>query len=306
MIAFSIFCFALKTKAFLCRWIRTELQIEEVLATFIDDPHSSLRQIERMEGMPSRNSIHRILKVAKYHPYRLQLLQKLRPQDCQRRIDHALTQLALMEIHPSFLHHLQFSDEAHFHVNGVVNRQNFRYWDTTNPFCYSEQPLHSPRITVWGAIGCQGVIGPFFFHGNVTGASYLDLLQQQFLPAAQQFPEFHELVFMQDGAPPHWSLRVREWLSVTFPNRWMGRNSPNLPWPPYSPDLTPMDFFLWGWVKDRVYHEPISDIVELRLRIQEAFQVLPMDMVKRSIDSYVRRLHRCIENGGQSVERENR
>jgi hypothetical protein len=93
-------------------------------------------------------------------------------------MDHALIQLALMEMDPSFLYNLEFSDEAHFHLNGKVNRQNFRYWDTRNPSCYSEVPLHSPRITVWAVIGCQGVIGPFFFHENVTGVSYLELLQQ--------------------------------------------------------------------------------------------------------------------------------
>jgi hypothetical protein len=278
------------------------LKFNEVIATFTNDPHSSIRSVARVEGMPSITSIHRILKEAKFHPYRLQLCQKLRPQDCQRRLDHALIQIALMEIDPSFLYNLVFSDEAHFHINGVVNRQNFRYWDTSNPSCYLEQPLHSPRVTVWAAIGCQGVIGPFFFQENVTGASYLELLQQQFLPAAQVFPNFNKLVFMQDGAPPHWSLAVRNWLSNTFPNRWMGRNSPNLPWPPYSPDLTPMDFFLWGWVKQHVYRTPVVDLGDLHGRIEQAFLDLPMEMVNRSINSYARRLQVCIERDGKSVE----
>lgn len=286
----------------LFRWIRTEMQMEEVIAVFSNAPHSSIRSVARVEGMPSFSSIQRILKEAKFHPYRIQLCQKLRPQDCVKRMDHALKQLALMEIDPSFLCNLEFSDEAHFHLNGEVNRQNFRYWDTSNPNCYSEVPLHSPRVTVWAAIGYQGVIGPFFFQENITGESYLKLLQQQVLPVVQEFPRFDELVFMQDGAPPHWSLAVRNWLSNTFPNRWMGRSSPNLPWPPYSPDLTPMDFFLWGWVKERVYKTPLRDLVELRERIEEAFVSLAQEMVNRSIDSYARRLQRCLDRGGKSVE----
>jgi hypothetical protein len=290
------------TPCVFCRWVRTDFQVEEVIAVFINDPYSSIRSVARVEGMPSFSSIQRILKEVKFHPYRLQLCQKLRPQDCLRRVDHALTQLALMEVDLSFLSNLQFSDEAHFHVNGTVNRQNFRYWDSSNPSFYSEEPLHSPRVTVWAAIGCPGVVGPFFLDGNITGASYLALLQQQFLPVAQEFPKFHELVFMQDGAPPHWSLAVRNWLSDTLPNRWMGRSSPNLPWPPYSPDLTPMDFFLWGWVKQRVYRTPIADLIELRGRIEQAFLDLPMEMVNRSIHSYPRRLQRCMELDGKSVE----
>jgi hypothetical protein len=276
--------------------------MEEVIAAFTNDPHSSLRSVARVEGMPSFSSIHRILKEVKFHPYRLQLCQKLRPQDCLRRVDHSLMLLALLEVNVPFLNNLLFSDEAHFHVNGTVNRQNFRYWSSSNPSFYAEEPLHSPRVTVWAAIGCQGVIGPVFVDGNITGASYLALLQQQFLPVAQEFPKFNDLVFMQDGAPPHWSRAVRNWLSVTLPNRWMGRGSPNLPWPPYSPDLTPMDFFLWGWVKHRVFRTPVADLVDLRGRIQQAFIELPMEMVIRSIESYPRRLIRCIDANGRSVE----
>jgi transposase len=276
--------------------------VEEVIKAFTDAPNSSIRSVSRNVEMPSKSSIQRILKDAKFHPYRLQLCQKLRPQDWQRRVDHALTQLARMTVDLSFLQNLQFSDEAHFHLDGTVNRQNFRYWHTSNPFFYAEQPLHSPRITVWAAIGIQGIVGPIFFQENVTGESYLQLLQQRFLPVVQTWPSFPSMIFMQDGAPPHWSLAVRNFLSVTYPSRWMGRSSPNLPWPPYSPDLTPMDFFLWGWVKDRIYRTPVGNLNELRVRIEQAFQALPMDMVHRAISSYPRRLQLCLDCGGRSVE----
>ena len=68
--------------------------------------------------------------------------------------------------------------------------------------------------------------------------------------------------YQQDGAPPHWRMDVRDSLNATFPNRWIGRDGPNC-WPPRSPDLTPLDFFLWGYVKDRVFATPVNDIGEL-------------------------------------------
>jgi hypothetical protein len=55
--------------------------------------------------------------------------------------------------------------------------------------------------------------------------------------------------FQQDGAPPHWNLIVRASLNQRFPNRWIGRASP-ISWPTRSPDITPCDFFLWGYGKD--------------------------------------------------------
>ncbi|GBP63905.1 hypothetical protein EVAR_39568_1 [Eumeta japonica] len=58
--------------------------------------------------------------------------------------------------------------------------------------------------------------------------------------------------FQHDGAPPHITLPVRSHLNATFPNRWLGRFR-SQPWPARSPDLTPLDFFLWGYVKERVF-----------------------------------------------------
>ena len=52
-----------------------------------------------------------------------------------------------------------------------------------------------------------------------------------------------QVIFQQDGAPPHWGLQVRQFLSETFLDRWIGRDGPIL-WPPRSPDITPLDFFL--------------------------------------------------------------
>jgi len=55
------------------------------------------------------------------------------------------------------------SDKAHFHLNGSVNKQNFRYWSTINPRQVHEHPLHCDRVTVWAAVAKFGVIGPYFF-----------------------------------------------------------------------------------------------------------------------------------------------
>ena len=46
-------------------------------------------------------------------------------------------------------------------------------------------------------------------------------------------------------------------LNVTFPNRWIGRGGPT-PWPPRSPDITPLDLFLWRYVKDKYVSDTSS------------------------------------------------
>ncbi|KAJ4432573.1 hypothetical protein ANN_21196 [Periplaneta americana] len=63
--------------------------------------------------------------------------------------------------------------------------------------------------------------------------------------------------FQHDGVPAHFSLAIREHLHQTFGERWIGRVSPT-PWPPRAPDLTPLDFFLLGHMKNLVYETPVE------------------------------------------------
>lgn len=71
------------------------------------------------------------------------------------------------------------SDEAHFHLNSVVNRQNFRYRASENPHTLHE--LHSPKVTVWRGVGKFGIVGPYFFEKNgntvtVTADRYVNMV----------------------------------------------------------------------------------------------------------------------------------
>uniref|UniRef100_A0A3Q2XIB6 Uncharacterized protein n=1 Tax=Hippocampus comes TaxID=109280 RepID=A0A3Q2XIB6_HIPCM len=81
------------------------------------------------------------------------------------------------------------------------------------------------------------------------------------------------------GAPPHWGLHVRGFLNQKFPDRWIGRDGP-IPWPPRSPDITPLDFFLWGYVKDIVYRKKLRDITDLKQRMTDAIATIDEAMLQ--------------------------
>ena len=87
---------------------------------------------------------------------------------------------------------------------------------------------------------------------TVNGENYLEILCEVVVPQLQTKPNFDELFFQQDGTSPHYALRVRDYLNKVFTQRWFGRTS-SIEWPPCSPDLTPMDFFFWGVVKNKEY-----------------------------------------------------
>lgn len=96
---------------------------------------------------------------------------------------------------------------------------------------------------------------------------------------------------------------VRNRLNEIFPNRWIGRGGP-IQWPPRSPDLTIMDFFMWSWIKNRVYAERIIDIDHLRNRILMAFDYLKdhQQLLRNNHRSLEERCRTCLVEHGAHVE----
>ena len=93
------------------------------------------------------------------------------------------------------------SDAPHFHLFGVVNKQNFRYLSATNPIELHERPIHSSKVTVWCAISSFGIIGPYFFEDereravNVTGPRYVHMLENFLGPVLGRHPVTEEAFF---------------------------------------------------------------------------------------------------------------
>ncbi|GFS64622.1 hypothetical protein TNCV_4684561 [Trichonephila clavipes] len=67
---------------------------------------------------------------------------------------------------PDFQKRILFSDEAHFWLNGYVNKQNCRIWSEANPQVHVETPLHPEKLTVSCALWAGGIIGPYFFKND--------------------------------------------------------------------------------------------------------------------------------------------
>ncbi|GFX68837.1 transposable element Tc3 transposase [Trichonephila clavipes] len=150
-----------------------------------------------------------------------------------------------------------FSDEAHFWLNGYVNKQNCRIWSEANPEVYVETPLHPEKLTVWCALLAGGIIGPYFFKNDeghnvtVNGDRYRAMITNFFIPDLNNH-DVQELWFQQDGATCHTARATIDLMKDTFGDRLISRFGP-VNWPPRSCDLTPLDYFLWDYVKSLVY-----------------------------------------------------
>jgi len=74
-------------------------------------------------------------------------------------------------------------------------------------------------------------------------------------------------------------------VNALFPNRVVSRNG-DIPWPPSSPDLTPCNYFLWGYLKTKVFETRSRTIVDLKQRIQDEVAAIPVEMLRQVMNSF--------------------
>lgn len=158
-----------------------------------------------------RSTLQRILtKDLHLHAYKIQLTQQLQPNDHGQRRNFTNWILEQLQTDHEFHKKIIFSDEAHFHLNGVVNKQNSRIWGDENPHAIQELPLHPQKVTVWCAIWAGGIIGPYFFENcegaavTVDGNRYRAMLTNFFWQELDKI-DLNEMWFQQDGATCHTS-----------------------------------------------------------------------------------------------------
>ena len=114
------------------------------------------------------------------------------------------------------------------------------------------------KLIAWaGLCGNGGILGPFFFDGNVNGRSYLEMINNLILPASMRnynilhIPDVNGIWWAQDGAPAHVLRQVRNRLQNVFHQNVIARGH-QIAWTARSPDLTPRDYFLWGYIKNNL------------------------------------------------------
>lgn len=206
---------------------------------------------------------------------------------------------------PTFLKRILWTDESHFTREGINNLHNLHHWSTDNP--HKKRVLSFQRkfsVNVWAGVIGRNIIGPHFLPDILNGENYLEFLTDV-LPdmLSEVLNDDMPIVFQHDGCPAHFRLGVRELLNHTFPESWIGRGGPT-EWPARSPDLTPLDFYVWGRAKELVYNqEQINTKEELIQRINNAFVIIKEEMRLNLTTTEIRKRYRaCIRNRGQQFE----
>lgn len=183
-------------------------------ASIEDDHRMSIRHRSAALGI-AKTTTHRILRLDLcQHPYKMVLTQKLKPEDHRMRREFADWALSMLDDNPNFGQTIIFSDEAHFWLNGYVNKQNCRYWS-------DHQPQIFERLTVWCGLLHGGIIGPYFFRNEagatatVNGNRYRTMLTEFLWPELDSI-DITNMWFQQDGATCHTSGETMELLKEKF------------------------------------------------------------------------------------------
>ena len=237
--------------------IRTPDFVQQVREAVDEDPGRSMRSIAQHMDVAERTVRRVISESLRYKSYvmrRGQFMSDLTKENRVLRGKRLLNKLKRPE-EPGMLWF--FSDEKNFDQDQKVNRKNDR-WLCSDP---TEVPtvMHTKfpsSVMVLGVVSSEGhVMPPHFFQEGlrVNAAGYIRVLKTVVKPWIDRVAQGRPYVFQQDSAPAHKAEVTQEWLAQNLHDHV----TPNM-WPPSSPDLNPMDYYVWGVVEKETNKRPHS------------------------------------------------
>lgn len=269
----------------------------------------SVRKLSSISGS-SIGTVHTHLRRdLKLFPYKVSIGQSLSDNHKANRYAFCKRMISNISKDHTFLSRILWTDECSFNVNGWVNRQNLRFWGTEKSHDVVEYSTFSPKINIFIGMTSSFLIGPYFFEHDgqsetINSERYLDMLINYVIPKLKSSPRFNRIIFQQDGAAPHIARQVRVFLENTFGSeKVISRGFPN-EWPANSPDLTPLDFWLWSFLKELIYpggNRP-NTLKILKERIIKAVQSVTEQNLQNAVENIKCRLEACLENEGGHFE----
>ena len=202
-----------------------------------------------------------------------------------------------------FLRKLTFSDEANFSLDGCVNNHNTVYWSVENPHVRLNTKVHTSRsLTVWAVVSCRGLIDYEILDATVNSEIYGRIFNDKVVPFLTN-PLHNQMIYQQDGAPAHFAASSRQILDEKLGERWIGRGGP-VEWPARSPDLTVCDFFLWPYLKDKVYETNFhfDSLIQLQQKIKFEIESIPSCFFTKAFKNFQKRINLCVEANGSYFE----
>ena len=257
----------------------------------------STRKLANAIGI-SRRSVQRLLKNdLGTKPYKMQKAQLLTDKAKNTRVKRSR---ALLRRFAAGRHRrILFSDEKLFCTEIAHNHHNDRIWAAEPPAQNGivERSQKPKSLMVWAGITADGKT-PLVFLDSGTKINQevyqTSILNKVLLPWTQQHFRRCHWTFQQDSAPSHTAKTTQHWIRTHFPEFITPCQ-----WPPYSPDLNPLDCSIWSILEQKACKMQHNSIRSLNRALKKAWGEISLETINKIVDDFPKRLRQCIEaNGG--------
>lgn len=279
--------------------VRSEQVINDVRQRMVNEPTKPLKHLSQEIGLSYGTCQKIVKKNLHMHPYKMQSHQAILPVDYPRRRAYCQWFANNLIEDDNLLNLSFFSDEAWFHLSGYVNSQNTRMWSSENPHIFIESFLHNAKLGVWLAVSRRRVVGPIFFNFTINAERYRNILNE-FIEQLHE-DELQYGYFQHDGATAHTTRENIAFLREFFDDRIISLHT-EVEFPPRSPCLTIMDFFVFPHLKNRIFKTPVANLQDLQQRIIDECALITPAMLQNAFNSMKRRVTLGIENNGQQFQ----
>jgi hypothetical protein len=193
-------------------------------------------------------------------------------------------------------------DEAWFYLSNADGQRSVQYISrekTKKSASVFTKPSHPKGVMVFMGMSYNGLTTPIFVEpgAKINKEYYIkNCLKPLFREAKKLYPHGN-WIFHQDSAPSHTAQKTLKFIrsqGVTFvePSQWC----------PNSPDLSPCDYFLWGYLKTQMAQQTVTTIKQLKKLIRRTVKKVPINQVRSSLKSWPKRCRQVYYNKGQHIE----
>jgi hypothetical protein len=175
-----------------------------------------------------------------------------------------------------------FTDECHIWLDNqsqiwVQRPEDAAYLD---PYMVHRSPSHE-KISIWAGFSVTGVTRIHVIHGNLNAVKLVDILATELPKYTGRVWGSREWYLLQDNSPIHRANELKDWLD--------SKNVRRFDFPPYSPDLNPMEN-IWAWLKKKLDHDCYENVDELQTALLDTWNSMPIDILFALVKSMPDRL----------------